>query len=100
MDIALAVDRFQNAIDLAVRRVEHSWAGLRSFAPDGELVIGWDPRAEGFFWLAGQGGYGIQTAPAASQLTAGLIRQGKAPDVVLGAGLDPAELSPARLIET
>lgn len=99
LDIALAVDRFQNAIDLAVRRVEHSWAGLRSFAPDGELVIGWDPRAEGFFWLAGQGGYGIQTAPAASQLTAGLIRQGKAPDVVLGAGLDPAELSPARLIK-
>lgn len=98
LDIALAVDRFQNAVDLAVRRVEHSWAGLRSFAPDNELVIGWDPRAEGFFWLAGQGGYGIQTAPAASQLAAGLIRHGKAPDFILETGLDPAELLPLRLI--
>lgn len=81
-----------------MRRVEHSWAGLRSFAPDNELVIGWDPRAEGLFWLAGQGGYGIQTAPAASQLAAGLIRHGKAPDFILETGLDPAELSPLRLI--
>lgn len=100
LDIALAVDRFQNAVDLVVRRVEHSWAGLRSFAPDGDLVIGWDPRADGFFWLAGQGGYGIQTAPAASRLTAGLIRQGRAPDLILETGLDPAALSPARLIDS
>ncbi len=100
LDIALAVDRFQAAVRLSVRRVEHSWAGLRSFAPDGDLVIGWDPRAEGFFWLAGQGGYGIQTAPAAGRLAAGLIRQGKAPESILATGLDPAELAPLRLIDS
>jgi len=53
--------------------VEHSWAGLRSFAPDRTPVVGMDPAASGFFWLAGQGGYGIQTSPMMSQLTAQLL---------------------------
>ena len=56
-----------------MRRVEHSWAGLRTFTPDGSLAIGWDARAEGFFWSVGQGGYGIQTSRAAGALVADLV---------------------------
>jgi D-arginine dehydrogenase len=73
LDIALGIDRMQQALDIAVRRVEHSWAGLRTFTQDGSLAFGWDARAEGFFWSVGQGGYGIQTAPAAGQLVADLL---------------------------
>jgi D-arginine dehydrogenase len=98
IDIAITVDRFERAVDLPVKRVEHAWAGLRTFAPDEALVIGFDPRAEGFFWLAGQGGYGIQTSPAASRLTAGLIRDGKVPGELETAGVDRAALAPERLI--
>jgi D-arginine dehydrogenase len=79
-DVAIAIDRMQQALDIEVRRVEHSWAGLRSFAPDGSLAFGWDGAAEGFFWCVGQGGYGIQTSPAAGRLVADLI-----------AGRDPGE---------
>jgi D-arginine dehydrogenase len=72
-DIAVAVDRVQQALDITVRRIEHSWAGLRTFTPDGSLAFGWDPRVDGFFWCVGQGGYGIQTAPAAGRLVADLV---------------------------
>lgn len=91
MDLAEGLDRFSRAVDYEVTRVERSWAGLRTFAPDRTLVIGFDPAAEGFFWLAGQGGYGIQTAPGAARLAAGLLLEGTAP-----AGLDPAPFLPAR----
>jgi len=73
LDIALGIDRMQQALDLPVRRVERAWAGLRSFVPDGSLAIGWDAKTEGFFWCVGQGGYGIQTSPAAGRLVADLI---------------------------
>jgi D-arginine dehydrogenase len=73
LDIAIAIDRMQQALDIDVRRVEHSWAGLRTFAPDRSLVFGWDAVAPGFFWAVGQGGYGIQTSPAAGQLVADLV---------------------------
>jgi D-arginine dehydrogenase len=73
IDVAIGIDRMQQALDIAVRRVEHSWAGLRTFTPDGSLAFGWDPRVEGFFWCVGQGGYGIQTAPAAGRLVADLV---------------------------
>ncbi|MDA8048540.1 MAG: FAD-binding oxidoreductase [Rhodospirillales bacterium] len=73
LDIALAIDRMQQALAIPVRRVERSWAGLRTFTPDRSLAIGWDRTAEGFFWCVGQGGYGIQTAPAAGRLVADLI---------------------------
>jgi D-arginine dehydrogenase len=73
LDIAIAVDRMQQAMDIEVRRVEHSWAGLRTFAPDRSLAIGWDHAAEGFFWSVGQGGYGIQTSPAAGRFVADLV---------------------------
>jgi D-arginine dehydrogenase len=73
IDIAIAVDRMQQALEIEVKRVEHSWAGLRSFTPDRSLAIGWDAKVEGFFWSVGQGGYGIQTSPAQGQLVAALI---------------------------
>jgi D-arginine dehydrogenase len=82
LDIAIAIDRMQQALDIEVKRVEHAWAGLRSFLPDGSFAVGWDATAEGFFWSIGQGGYGIQTSPAAGRLVADLI-----------AGRDPGELA-------
>ncbi len=90
IDVAIGIDRMQQALDIPVSRVEHRWAGLRTFTPDGSLAIGWDAGAEGFFWCAGQGGYGIQTAPAAGQLVADLMldRRPEAGVAVLPA-LDP-----------
>jgi D-arginine dehydrogenase len=94
LDIAIAIDRFERVVDWPVRRVEHSWAGLRSFAPDRLPVYGFDPECDGFFWCAGQGGFGIQTAPAGAKLAAGLIT-GNAPDPVILA-IDPALYAPGR----
>ncbi len=73
LDIAIAIDRMQQALDIEVRRTEHSWAGLRTFTPDRNLAFGWAGDAEGFFWCVGQGGYGIQTSPAAGRLVADVI---------------------------
>jgi D-arginine dehydrogenase len=73
IDVAVGIDRMQQALDIPVSRVEHRWAGLRTFTPDGSLAIGWDAGCAGFFWCVGQGGYGIQTAPAAGRLVADLI---------------------------
>jgi D-arginine dehydrogenase len=73
LDIAIAIDRMQMALDIDVRRVERSWAGLRTFSPDGSLAFGWAPAVPGFFWCVGQGGYGIQTSPAAGRVCADLI---------------------------
>jgi D-arginine dehydrogenase len=83
LDVAVAVERLEHVVDWKVLRVERAWAGLRSFAPDRLPVYGFDPSAEGFFWCAGQGGFGIQTAPAASRLAAALLL-GRGPE------LDPA----------
>ncbi len=90
LDIALAVDRMQQALAIEVRRVERSWAGLRTFTQDGSLAFGWDDAAPGFFWCVGQGGYGIQTSPAAGRLVADLIagRDPGVPASVLAA-IDP-----------
>ena len=73
LDIAVAIDRMQQALDIEVRRTERSWAGLRTFTPDRNLAFGWAGDAEGFFWCVGQGGYGIQTSPAAGRLVADVI---------------------------
>jgi D-arginine dehydrogenase len=73
-DVAIGIDRMQQALDIEVRRVEHSWAGLRTFTQDRSLAFGFDRDAPGFFWCVGQGGYGIQTAPAASALVAAMIK--------------------------
>jgi D-arginine dehydrogenase len=84
LDVALAIDRFQRAVGWPIVRVERKWAGLRSFAPDRLPVYGFDPLAPGFFWCAGQGGFGIQTAPAAARMAAALLL-----------GRHVAELNPA-----
>ncbi|EMD83233.1 NAD(P)/FAD-dependent oxidoreductase [Pacificimonas flava] len=76
IDIAIAVDRFERATTAKVRRVVRSWAGLRSFTPDRLPVYGFDPSSEDFFWCAGQGGFGIQTAPAGAALAASLLTGG------------------------
>ena len=86
-DVAVAIDRLQQVVDWRVERVEHSWAGLRSFAPDRLPVYGFSSERRDFFWCAGQGGFGIQTAPAAAKLAAALLLD-KAPDPLV-AELDP-----------
>lgn len=91
MVLAEGLHRFESAVNLDIKHIEHQWAGLRTFAPDNTPVVGFDPRSEGFFWLAGQGGYGIQTAPALSQLSAALL-QGKSTHPVLEAALSPERL--------
>jgi len=94
MVLAEGLHRFEQAVTMDVTRVEHSWAGLRSFVPDRTPVVGFAPDADGFFWLAGQGGYGVQTAPALSQLVADLCLNRTpqlAADVVRA--LDPARFS-------
>jgi D-arginine dehydrogenase len=80
MVLAEGLDRFEQALDFPVTRVEAKWAGLRSFAPDRTPVAGFDRTAENFFWVAGQGGYGIQTSPALSRLAGQLIRRAAVPD--------------------
>ncbi len=97
IDIAICVDRVQSAFDLPVRRLESKWAGLRSFVADKNPVCGFDPGLSGFFWLAGQGGYGIQSAPALSRTAAALVRGQAVPEDVLGEGLDLASIAPGRL---
>jgi D-arginine dehydrogenase len=98
LDIAICVDRIQTACDLPVRRVARSWAGLRTFAPDRVPVFGYDPGVPGFFWFAGQGGYGMQTAPAAARLGAALVLGRDMPCDLADRGLTAAELSPARFM--
>jgi D-arginine dehydrogenase len=97
LDIANCVERLQEAADIPVRRIVRSWAGLRSFVDDRTPVIGYDSRVEGFFWLAGQGGYGVQTAPAAGQVAAALALGEGLPTIVESLGLRPGQLSPDRL---
>jgi len=96
MTLAEGIERFQQAVDFEVTRVEHNWGGLRSFVPDGNPVCGYDPKIEGFFWLIGQGGYGIQTSPALSRLAAALLRGESTPPDIEGEGLTGEELSPTR----
>jgi D-arginine dehydrogenase len=99
LDVAIGVDRVQAALDIDVRRVNHSWAGLRTFSPDRVPVVGFDPRVEGLFWCAGQGGYGIQTAPAMARAAAALARQEHLPADVVLEGLTASDLSPHRFME-
>ncbi len=94
IDIAIAIDRFEQAVDWHVAAVERKWAGLRSFAADRLPVYGFDATAPGFFWFAGQGGFGIQTAPAAAAIGAALLL-GASPDPS-AASIDSQRYSPAR----
>lgn len=88
-DIAVAIDRFTQLVDWRIAALEHKWAGLRSFAPDRLPVIGRDVGNAQFFWMAGQGGFGIQTAPAAAQLAASLILEDMPPPGILAAQYRP-----------
>jgi D-arginine dehydrogenase len=96
LDVAIAVDRVTQALDIEVRRVSHKWAGLRTFSPDREPVLGYDSRVAGFFWCAGQGGYGIQSAPAMARAVAALVKHESLSADILAEGLQPQDLSPTR----
>jgi D-arginine dehydrogenase len=100
LDVALAIDRFESATTLAVRRVKHRWAGLRVFAPDRTPVVGFDPRVPGFFWMAGLGGYGIQTAAALGRVGAALAAGHAVPADIAAQGVTAEALSPGRLNAT
>jgi D-arginine dehydrogenase len=97
IDIAILVDRLQRAVDMPIPRIEHRWAGLRSFVRDKTPVVGYDDGVEDFFWLAGQGGYGIQTAPGIARLTAALARRLPVPNDLATLGVRSADLAPERL---
>jgi D-arginine dehydrogenase len=97
MDVAICIERVQAAADIPVRRIVRSWAGLRSFVADRSPVVGYDADVPGFFWLAGQGGYGVQTAPAAARAAAALARRQDLPADILDEGVTAEALSPARL---
>jgi D-arginine dehydrogenase len=97
LDIALAIDRIQQMTTLQIRRPARTWAGLRSFVADGDLVGGFDPVAPGFFWLAAQGGYGIQTSAAMGEACAALARGLPLPQRIAEFGLTEQMLGPARL---
>jgi D-arginine dehydrogenase len=98
LDIAVCIDRIGKAAALPVPRVDHSWAGLRSFVADKTTVVGPDPKIDGLIWCAGQGGYGIQTAPSMGRITAALATGQEVPDDLADFGVTAAALSPARFI--
>lgn len=94
MAIAEGIERLMTATTLEVERLEHSWGGLRSFVADGNPVVGFAPDAAGFFWLVGQGGYGIQSSPALSETAASLILDKPLPVSVIAHGLELADIAP------
>jgi len=99
LDVAICADRIMTAFDLDIRRIENKWAGLRSFVADKAPVIGYSQTAPGFFWLAGQGGYGIQTAPAAARLAAALALGREVPEDIAAEGLTTLDVAPQRFGE-
>jgi len=96
LEVAIAVDRFETASGTRVQKVWHRWAGLRVFSADRTPVVGFDPSAEGFFWLVGQGGYGIQSADALGRLTAALACGDGVPAELAAAGVDAGALARSR----
>lgn len=97
LDIATGIFNIEQVSTLSIRRPAHTWAGLRSFVADGDLVAGFDPASPGFFWLAGQGGYGIQTSPAMGESCAALVRGEQIPEHLAAWGFSAEMLSPKRL---
>ncbi|MDR7333604.1 FAD-binding oxidoreductase [Roseateles asaccharophilus] len=96
LDVAIAVDRFETLTGQPVRRVRHRWAGLRVFSPDRTPVVGFEPSVPGFFWCAGQGGYGIQTSPALGRAAAELALGRSLPRDLADLGVTAQQLSPQR----
>jgi D-arginine dehydrogenase len=97
LDVAIAVDRFETLTTMPVRRLNHRWAGLRSFVADRSPVAGFDPEMPGFFWLAGQGGYGIQMAPALARAAAALLLGQDLPADIAAQGVRAEDIAPGRL---
>ena len=97
LDIAMGIYQIEEATTLTIRRPTRTWAGLRSFVQDGDLLSGFDPQVPGLFWVAAQGGYGIQTSPAMGQASAALVRGEPLPEALTRFGLDAGMLSPVRL---
>lgn len=97
-DVAVLVDWLESRTTLSIRRIAHSWAGLRSFVDDEVPVVGFDRQAENFFWLAGQGGFGIMMAPALSKAARNLIVSGMLPLDLRNRGIEERHLSPDRLL--
>ena len=96
LDVAIAADRIQTAAEIPIARIARRWAGLRSFVADKTPVAGYDPHVAGFFWLAGQGGYGFQTTPAMALAAAALVDRRDLPAMLGNRGVTAAALSPAR----
>lgn len=96
VDVALAIARIEAATTLSIRHVKTTWAGLRTFTTDRVPAIGFDPGHPGFFWLVGQGGFGIMTAPATARVSAALVAGHRLPDDVTAAGLEVGAIDPAR----
>jgi D-arginine dehydrogenase len=97
IDVALGIEKINTATTLSIRSVRNTWAGLRTFASDRIPVVGFDRTAPGFFWLAGQGGYGIKTSPALGELAASLILTDTIPATVSAFGVTRESLAPERL---
>ena len=97
LDIAIGADRIMQATTLDIRHIRNKWAGLRSFVGDRQPVAGFDGAAEGFFWLAGQGGAGIMTAPALGMVTAALVTGEPLPQAAAAHGIAAERLGPGRL---
>ena len=96
MDIAICVDRIQRAFDIEITSIEHSWAGLRSFVADKCPVVGFSNKVDDFYWLAGQGGYGIQSSPALGMLAASELLGAAIPGPILESGLESDSIRPSR----
>jgi D-arginine dehydrogenase len=98
LDLATCVERTEAVLDIKIRRIGRSWAGLRTFAADRVPVVGFDADVAGFFWCAGQGGYGIQTAPALARMAAALAKREVLPPEVTSEGLAARDLTPTRFV--
>ncbi len=96
LDVAIAIDRFERAVSLTVKKIEHRWAGLRSFVADKMPVVGFDAQVDGFFWLVGQGGFGIQTSPAMGRLSAALLLGEPVPHDLAARGIRAEIVDPQR----
>jgi D-arginine dehydrogenase len=95
----MAIEVINAATTLDIRHVRSSWAGLRNFVADRSPVAGFDDQVDGFFWFVGQGGYGIQMAPALAQAGASLVRSGRLPDALVARGLEASALGRERLAD-
>ena len=97
IDVATGIYHIEQITTMTIKRPRHTWAGLRSFVPDGDLVIGWDNYRESFFWLAAQGGYGIQSAAGASSLALDLVLGRPLAEELVAEGVSAEALRPRRL---